>query len=97
MPLTELVMSQITDLFRIGLLVALVVTAYNTAANVGLAVPLALGAVFVAVLIPVTMQAPEGVTLTMAILTGLAVNVVIIAIILAARTVLMRALASANK
>ena len=79
----ELLLSQFLDPFRIGLLLALVITSHNTAGTVGLAVPLVLGAAFVAVLIPVAMQpASEASTMT-AILTGLAVNAIVIGIIIA--------------
>ncbi len=59
MSLAELLLSQLLDPFRIGLLLALVFTAYNTAGAVGMAVPLILGAAFVAVLIPTTMQSED--------------------------------------
>ena len=84
MSLAELLLSQLLDPFRIGLLLALVFTAYNTAGTVGMAVPLILGAAFVAVLIPITMQF-EDVAKTTAILTGLIANAVLVGIILAGR------------
>ena len=84
MTLDQLLLSQLLDPFRIGLLIALVVTAYNTAGTIGVAVPLVLGAVFVAVLIPITMQS-EDVAKTTAILTGLAANAILVGIILAVR------------
>lgn len=90
MPIADQMIAQFMDPFRIGLLVALVLTAYNTAGTVGLAVPLALGCVFVAVIIPVAMQPQGDATMLMVILTGLVVNVVIVGIILAARALWMR-------
>jgi len=84
MTLDQLLFSQLLDPFRIGLLVALVVTAYNTAGTIGVAVPLVLGAVFVAVLIAITMQTGEVATTT-AILTGLAANAILVGIILGLR------------
>ena len=84
MTLNQLLLSQLLDPFRIGLLVALVATAYNTAGTVGVAVPLILGTVFVAVLLPITMQSEEVAKMT-AILTGLAANAIVVAIILAVR------------
>jgi hypothetical protein len=84
MTLDQLLLSQLLDPFRIGLLIALVVTTYNTAGTVGVAVPLVLGAVFVAVLIAITMQSQEVATMT-AILTGLAANAILVGIILAVR------------
>lgn len=86
MTLDQLLLSQLLDPFRIGLLVALVVTAYNTAGSVGVAIPLVLGAVFVAVLIAITMQSEE-VARTTAILTGLAANAILLGMILAVRAV----------
>lgn len=91
--MTDIVVSQLLDPFRIVLLVAMVMTACNTAAVVGMAAPLALGAIFVAVLLPITTQA-GGADTTTAILTGLVVNGVLIAVILAARTVWKRLTAS---
>jgi hypothetical protein len=84
MTLAELLFSQLLDPFRIGLLLALVVTAYNTAGTVGIAVPLILGAAFVAVLIPVSMP-QEGIDRTTAILTGVAANAILVGVIMAGR------------
>lgn len=86
MTLTELITSQLLDPFRIGLLIALVLTAYNTAGTVAIGIPIVLGAIFVAVLLPTTTQAPPAeFTTLITILTGLAVNGVLIAIILGAK------------
>jgi hypothetical protein len=82
--LTDLIVSQFLDPFRIVLLIALVMTAYNTAATAGMAIPLTLGAIFVAVLLPLTTQAGETGTTT-SILTGIGVNAVLVGIILAGR------------
>jgi hypothetical protein len=89
MSLADILLSQLLDPFRIGLLLALVFTAYNTAGAVGMVVPLILGGAFVAVLIPLTMQ--QGDTdKTTAILTGIVVNAILIAIIVAVRAVWSR-------
>jgi hypothetical protein len=80
----ELLLSQFLDPFRIGLLLALVITSHNTSGTVGLAVPLVLGAAFVAVLIPVTMRPTSEVSTMTAILTGFAVNAIVIGVIIAA-------------
>lgn len=90
MSLADQMIAQFLDPFRIGLLVALVLTAYNTAGTIGVAVPLALGCVFVAVIIPITMQSGSDVGATTAILTGLLVNAVIVGLILGARALWMR-------
>ena len=80
--MTDLVMSQLTDLFRIGMIVALVVTMHRTAAVTGRVIPLVLGVVFLAVMLPVTM--PVGTTnLADAILAGVISNSIILAPVLA--------------
>ena len=80
--MTDLVMLQLTDLFRIGMIVGLVVTMHRTAAVTGRVIPLALGVVFLAVMLPVTM--PVGTTnLVDAILAGLISNSIILAPVLA--------------
>lgn len=90
MPLTDQMIAQFLDPFRIGLLVALVLTAYNTAGTIGIGIPLVLGCVFVAVIIPITTQAGhEGGTMAV-ILTGLVVNAVILGLILGARALWQR-------
>lgn len=83
--LTDLLVSQLSDPFRIGLILALFVTMLRTRANTGLWAPLALGAVFVAVVIPVTGVAPAlaGVPLVQAVAVGLVANVILLAVILA--------------
>jgi hypothetical protein len=93
MSLDEILLSQLLDPFRIGLLLALVFTAYNTAGTTGMAIPLILGGVFVAVLIPMSTQRND-VDRTSAILAGLAANAMLVAIIIAARAVWMRLTAS---
>lgn len=85
MSIIELLTSQLLDPFRIGLLIALMLTTRQTAAHTGIWLPLALGAVFVAVLIPTTLAAPPAdFTTAIVIATGLAANVIILAVILAA-------------
>lgn len=48
------IISQATDVFRIGLLIALILTMLRTEQATGTLVPLAAGILFVAVLIPMT-------------------------------------------
>lgn len=55
MPLTDLLIAQLTDVFRIGLVIGLLATAYRTRANTGLVMPLVLGVVFIALMIPMTL------------------------------------------
>lgn len=85
MPLTDLFLSQLADPFRIGLLVALIYTMQRTRAATGIWLPLAAGALFVAVIIPVTAQGGGlPVPLWQAVAVGVAANAVLIAVLLAA-------------
>jgi len=80
--LTDLLFSQLTDIFRIGLIIALVVTMHRTAAVTGRVLPLVAGVAFVAVMLPATM--PSGsVKLTDAVLAGLLSNTIILVLVLA--------------
>lgn len=83
----DLLISQLTDPFRIGLIVALVLTALRNAAVSGMAIPLAAGVVFVAVIIPATM---EGGIDAPRIGMGIAANVIILAAVLAIRALIGR-------
>ena len=77
----DLVLSQLTDPFRIGLIIALVVTMLRTSAVTGRALPLALGVVFVDVILPTTM--PSGAaSLNDAIVAGLISNLTILGLVL---------------
>jgi len=87
--LIDLVLSQLTDLFRIGLMIALVVTMQRTSAVTGRALPLALGVVFVAVMLPSTL-ARGSASLTDAILAGLVSNLIILLPVLAVATLVAR-------
>lgn len=80
--MVDLVFSQLTDVFRIGLIIALVVTMIRTSPLTGRFLPLACGVVFVAVILPTTMPGGSE-SLTDAILTGLVSNLVILVIVLA--------------
>lgn len=91
MPLTDLFLSQLADPFRIGLLVALIYTMQRTRAATGIWLPLAAGALFVAVIIPVTAQGGGlPVPLWQAVALGLAANAVLIAVMLAVWQVWLR-------
>ena len=79
--MTDLVISQLSDLFRIGLIIALVVTTLRNAAVTGRVLPLALGVVFVAVILPTTM--PSGSAgLAQTIFAGLISNSIILVVVL---------------
>lgn len=87
--LTDLVLSQLTDPFRIGLIIALVVTMLRTSAVTGHALPLVLGVVFVAVILPTTMPSSMA-SMGDAILAGLISNLIIIVPVLVVAIVIRR-------
>jgi hypothetical protein len=85
----DLVILQLTDPFRIGLIIALVVTMQRTAAVTGRFIPLILGIVFVAVMLPTTMPSST-VSVKDAIFAGLVSNVIILLPVLAAAWLIAR-------
>ncbi len=82
----DLLISQLADPFRIGLLFFLIVTAFRTRAH-GFVVPLALGVVFVAILLPMTTASSATTDRTLAIATGIAANAIIVGILLLGWTI----------
>lgn len=84
----DLFLSQITDPFRIGLLIALSFTMASTRAVSGTIIPALAGIVFVAALIPMTLHA--GQPFLPAFLAGIVTNAVILGVVLALRGVAMR-------
>jgi hypothetical protein len=88
-PVIDTVLSQLIDPFRIGLMVALVITMLRTAAVTGRWIPLALGVVFVAVIVPSTLPS-QSVVLMEAVLAGLVSNIIILAVVLAIAAVIKR-------
>ena len=85
----DLVLSQLSDLFRIGLLIALVITMLRTSAVTGRALPLVMGVLFVAVILPTTM--PSGTaSVSDAILAGLISNSLITGLVIAVAAVFTR-------
>ena len=79
----DLLAAQAGDVFRIGLLVALLLTTLRNRPITGMLLPLAAGAVFVAVIIPLTGATTRPEPLPIQVLAGLVVNAVYIAIALA--------------
>lgn len=79
MDIPALVVAQVTDIFRLGLLAGLIYTTERTRQQTGVLMPLIAGVVFVAVIIPSTLPTP-GVPLWQAVGVGLAVNAVIVAV-----------------
>jgi hypothetical protein len=73
---------QLSEVFRWGLIVALVLTARNTREVTGTWVPLAAGVVFVAVLIP-TVMTPAAAPVMVQVGVGLVANAVILAAVMA--------------
>jgi hypothetical protein len=76
MELSALMIEQFTDVFRLGLLAALVYTTERTRPQTGTVLPLAAGVIFIAIMIPATMPKP-GVSLWEAAAAGVFVNAVI--------------------
>lgn len=75
-----LLMSQLTDVFRIGLLAGLILTMERTKAQTGVILPLVAGIVFIAVIIPATMPRAD-VPMLQAILSGIVANTAITAVL----------------
>ena len=85
----ELVQAQLTDPFRIGLIVALVVTMFRTQGTTGTVLPLAAGVAFVAVMLP-TMQGAGAAGLVQVVLAGVVSNLIILGIVLALAMIVRR-------
>lgn len=90
MPYLDIYLAQLIDPFRIGLLIALVLTAGNTAQTLNRWIPIALGIVFVAVLIPFSIGANSTVDTATSVLVGLASNATILAVLLGAKALYSR-------
>lgn len=90
MTLTNLLLSQLSDPFRIALLIALFVTMLRTQAATGTLLPLAAGVVFVAVILPTTLQTTLAAPLMQVIGVGLVANAILLAIIFAAFSLYQR-------
>jgi hypothetical protein len=88
--MTDLILSQLTDPFRIGLLIALFYTMLRTQAATGTIKPLALGAVFVAVIIPITAHSTLTAPMATVIGAGILANIILLAVILGAWTLYLR-------
>lgn len=92
MTITDILIQQLSDIFRIGLLVALVFTMRNTRAQTGVLIPALAGIVFVAAIIPMTLgrgaEAAGG--FWRLFLVGLLSNAVILGVILALWTAVER-------
>ena len=78
MTLTDILQSQLLDPLRIGLLVALVVTMRRTRAESGVWIPLAAGVVFVAEMLPATIQSSLPLPLWQMAAIGLVANLILL-------------------
>ena len=90
MTMTELISTQLTDPFRLGLIVALVVTMLRTEAVTGRWLPLAAGVFFVAFIIPATIGQDTAIPFWQLVATGLIANVLLLAVVMAIRHVVLR-------
>lgn len=90
MPLIEILTAQLTDLFRIGLIIALIITARRNVAATGWVLPLIFGVIFVAVIIPSTLQSQASEPLWRLVSVGLVANAIILAAVLAVYAVIKR-------
>lgn len=90
MDLSNLILSQLADPFRIGLMVALVITMLRTQGVTGVLVPLAAGVLFVAVVIPSTTLNVLAQPLWQIVAVGLVSNAIILAVILGVWAVYQR-------
>lgn len=81
--MADLLAAQATDVFRIGLLIALLLTTLRNRPLTGMLLPLAAGAVFVAVTIPLTGASTRPEPMSTQVLAGLLVNAAYIVIGLA--------------
>jgi uncharacterized membrane protein len=79
MDISTLLMEQFTDVFRLGLLAALIYTTERTRPQTGVVLPLVAGSVFIAIIIPATMST-GGVSQWLATATGVIVNLVVAAL-----------------
>ena len=90
MPLIDILTGQLSDLFRIGLIIALVITTTRNAAVTGKIIPLIAGVVFVAVIIPVTLQTATAEPLSRLIAVGIGANLILLAAVMALFELLQR-------
>jgi hypothetical protein len=79
MDYVSLFTSQITDIFRLGLLAGLIYTTERTRGQTGITLPLLAGIVFVAVIIPTTIN-KSSVDIVSAVGVGILSNAAIVAV-----------------
>ena len=86
---SALLIAQLTDVFRIGLLVGLVYTAERTRTQTGVIIPLLVGVAFIAVIIATTMPV-AGVSISQAIISGIIANAIIVGVLWAIWSVMKK-------
>lgn len=86
---TDILTTQLTDPFRIGLMVALFWTTLRLRSDTGFLMPLVAGILFFAVMLPTTLPI-TGADYTMQILTGALAHLIIVAILVAGWMLLKR-------
>jgi hypothetical protein len=86
MDIVGILIAQLADPFRIGLLVALLFTAANSRGTIHRWLPIALGLVFVAVLIPTAMASDDDGAVTAQIGVGIVSNAIILGLMLLAES-----------
>lgn len=82
MTLSQLILSQLSDPFRIVLIIGLVYTMLRTRPVTGTLIPLLSGVAFVAIIIPVTLNQGSAEPLWRAISAGLLSNAVILGVVM---------------
>lgn len=87
MDIVRILVEQLADPFRLGLLIALLFVAAKPAGVFNRWLPIALGLVFVAVVIPTAMASDETEPMTAQIGIGLLSNGIIVGLMLAAEAV----------
>ncbi len=80
MSLTDLLLSQLTDVFRIGLVIALVLTAARNQAVTGTLIPLLAGVLFIAVIIPMTLPSTAAEPVAKVVSVGFVANLILLAL-----------------
>jgi hypothetical protein len=78
--MTELLQAQLGDVFRIGLIIGLIITAARTRAVTGIALPLAAGVVFIAAIIPLTTSTAVDAPFWMQVASGVIANLILLGI-----------------
>ena len=90
MTVPDILLAQLFDPFRLGLIVALVVTMLRTEAVTGRWLPLALGVAFVAVIIPITTQGGTAEPLWLFVAIGVLANIALLALVMLIRHFVLR-------